>query len=221
VWETPLIGPRYVVALLNGAMAVWRTAGFDARTLQERPARLVAACVDETGINKDRLVEWAHLAAIYYGLVQIVVDTNSLPGAVERLREMGSSVAARQQPVSERRVGQATAIRKPGHEYGKEEQAQGMAMLQQMWRDGNAEIWCPTVLRQMGGLTCTDQGGFEVLQGFSTHWIDVCAFAILNLGQASQGIQPGSRFDSLPGYDEPDEGEKQGLPRRPRGNRLY
>lgn len=153
---------------------------------------MVAACVDEPGINQDKALSWAAMASTYYGLCPVVADITSIPGAVERLREQGVGVAARQQSLAERRVGQATAIRKPGHEFGQEERAQAWAVLQELWRDGAAEIWCPATLRQMSGVTITDQGGFEVLPGYSTHWLDVAALGVWTLGLASPAMRPGA-----------------------------
>jgi hypothetical protein len=88
-------------------------------------------------------------------------------------------------------VGQATAIRKPGHEFGAEERAQAYAVLQELWRDGAVEMWCPTVLRQMGGITATEQGGFEVLSGYAQHWLDVAALGVWTLGLAATAMQAG------------------------------
>lgn len=205
VWETPIIGPRYLVALINGAMGVWKAAMWDGIAQAEAPARLVAACVDEGGINQDRLIEWAALTAIYYGHITVVADTISLPGVVEKLRAQGAGVAARQQSLAERRVGQATAIRKPGHEFDDEARRQGYATLQQAWRDGGAELWCPTILRQMGGVTMQDDGTFEILSGYSTHWLDMAALGVMTLGLASPGYRPAVAPVRMPGYDDEQE----------------
>jgi hypothetical protein len=222
VWETPLVGPRYLVAVVNGAMAVWRASGWDTQANAERPARMVAACVDESGINQDKVLAWAAMAATYYGLCPVVVDTITLPGAVERLRELGAAVAARQQSLAERRVGQATAVRKPGHELGKEERSQAWACLQESWRDGAAQIWCPTTLRQMSGVTATDNGGFEVLTGYLTHWLDAAALGLWCLGLAAPAVRPSavpSREGAI-GYRSED-GRNSGLPNGFQRRKLY
>lgn len=216
VWETPLQGPLYLVCIVNGAVGVWRTAGWDITANAERPARLVAACVDEGGINQDKLYLWASLAAVHYGHIPVIADTTSLPGSVERLRELGAGVAARQQSLAERRVGQATAIRKPGHEFGEAERKQGYAQLQELWRDGGVEIWCPTTLRQMGGVTITEQGGFEVLSGYQTHWLDMCALGVMCLGLASPAARPMARQPGAgsEGYRDEEKGLPSGFQRR-------
>lgn len=215
VWETPLHGPRYLVAVTNGAVAVWRASGWEASANAERPARMVAACVDEAGINQDKVLAWAAMASTYYGLVPVVADITSMPGAVERLREQGVGVAARQQSLAERRVGQATAIRKPGHEFGKDERPQAWAVLQSLWRDGSAEIWCPTTLRQMSGVTATEAGGFEVLTGYGTQWLDVAALGVWTLGLAAPamkaGAAAGARWEG-DGYSRDAIAENSGLP---------
>ncbi len=215
VWETPLHGPRYLVAVTNGAMAVWRASGWEASANAERPARMVAACVDEAGINQDKVLAWAAMASTFYGLVPVVADITSMPGAVERLREQGVGVAARQQSLAERRVGQATAIRKPGHEFGKDERPQAWAVLQSLWRDGGAEIWCPTTLRQMSGVTGTEAGGFEVLTGYGTQWLDVAALGVWTLGLAAPamkaGAAAGARWEG-DGYSRDAIAENSGLP---------
>jgi hypothetical protein len=220
VWETPLQGPLYLVCIVNGAVGVWRTAGWDITANAERPARLVAACVDEGGINQDKLYLWAALASVHYGHVPVITDTTSLPGSVERLRELGAGVAARQQSLAERRVGQATAIRKPGHEFGEAERKQGYAQLQELWRDGGVEIWCPTTLRQMGGVTITEQGGFEVLSGYQTHWLDMCALGVMCLGLASPAARPQARQPGAGGEGYRDA-EENGLPSGFQRRKLY
>jgi hypothetical protein len=215
VWETPLHGPRYLVAVTNGAVAVWRASGWEASANAERPARMVAACVDEAGINQDKALAWAAMASTYYGLCPVVADITSIPGAVERLREQGVGVAARQQSLAERRVGQATAIRKPGHEFRDEERAQAWAVLQSLWRDGGAELWCPTTLRQMSGVTATESGGFEVLTGYGTQWLDVAALGVWTLGLAAPAMRPGAgsgaRWEG-DGYTRDAIAENSGLP---------
>jgi len=220
VWETPLQGPRYIVAVINGALAVWRAAGWDRNASAERPARLVAACVDEAGINQDKLLSWASMASTYYGMVPVVADVVSLPGAVERLREQGVGVAARQQSLAERRVGQATAIRKPGHEFGTEERAQAYAVLQELWRDGAVEVWCPSVLRQMGGITATEQGGFEVLSGYAQHWLDVAALGVWTLGLAAPAMQAGRLAPEHSGGGYRGD-ENSGLPSERQRRKLF
>lgn len=220
VWETPLVGPRYLVCVMNGAVGVWRTAGFNQVNGTEQPARLVAACVDEPGINQDRLMEWAALASIHYGSVPVVVDTIAYPNAPEMLRAKGVGVAARQQSMAERRLGQATAIRKPGHEWTEDTKRQAYSSLQQLWRDGHADIWCPTVLRQMGGVTSTPEGTFAILDGFKTNWLDMCAMGVTTLGLASPAAQPRAREATFvaPGYGP---NEESGLPRGGRRGKLY
>lgn len=221
VWETPLQGPRYLVAAVNGAVGVWRASGWDTAADAERPARLVAACVDETGINQDKLLTWAALMSTHYGLCPVVVDTVSLPGSVERLRELGAAVAARQQSLAERRVGQATAIRKPGHELKAEERLQAYGILQELWRDGGAEIWCPTTLRQMSGVTVTDNGLYEILPGYSHHWLDMAALGVWCIGLATPAVKPSyaAGHERAPGY-RGDE-EKTGLPNGFQRRKLY
>lgn len=223
VWETPLHGPRYLVAVTNGAMAVWRASGWEASANAERPARMVAACVDEAGINQDKVLAWAAMASTYYGLCPVVADITNIPGAVERLREQGVGVAARQQSLAERRVGQATAIRKPGHEFKEEDRAQAWAVLQSLWRDGGAELWCPTTLRQMSGVTATESGGFEVLSGYGTQWLDVAALGVWTLGLAAPAMRPGSRGDKwhADNYDRDALNENSGLPLERERRKLF
>ena len=223
VWETPLHGPRYLVAVTNGAMAVWRASGWEASANAERPARMVAACVDEAGINQDKVLAWAAMASTYYGLCPVVADITNIPGAVERLREQGVGVAARQQSLAERRVGQATAIRKPGHEFKEEDRAQAWAVLQSLWRDGGAELWCPTTLRQMSGVTATESGGFEVLSGYGTQWLDVAALGVWTLGLAAPAMRPGSRGDKwhADNYDHDALNENSGLPLERERRKLF
>lgn len=222
VWETPLQGPRYVVAVINGAVAVWRAAGWDRNASAERPARLVAACVDEAGINQDKLLSWASMASTYYGMVPVVADIVSIPGAVEKLREQGVGVAARQQSLAERRVGQATAIRKPGHEFGPEERQQAYAVLQELWRDGAVEMFCPSVLRQMGGIIATEQGGFEVLSGYAQHWLDVAALGVWTLGLAAPAMQAGRLApEHTGGGYRGDREENSGLPFERQRRKLF
>ena len=220
VWETPLQGPRYIIAIVNGALAVWRAAGWDRQASAEMPAKMVAACVDEGGINQDKLLAWAGLASTYYGMVPVVADIISIPGAVEKLRELGVGVAARQQSLAERRVGQATAIRKPGHELRPEERAQAYTVLQELWRDGAAEIWCPSVLRQMGGITATEQGSFEVLSGYSQHWLDVAALGVWTLGLAAPAMQAGRMGAGFVGEGYRGD-ENSGLPFERQRRKLF
>lgn len=222
VWETPLQGPRYIVAVLNGAVAVWRAAGWDRNASAERPARMVAACVDEAGINQDKLLSWASMASTYYGMVPVVADVVSIPGAVEKLREQGVGVAARQQSLAERRVGQATAIRKPGHEFGPEERQQAYAVLQELWRDGAVEVFCPSVLRQMGGIIATEQGGFEVLSGYAQHWLDAAALGVWTLGLAAPAMQAGRLApEHTGGGYRGDSEENSGLPFERQRRKLF
>lgn len=183
-WEDPVIGQSYIVSLTQGAVVVWRASAWDG--MKERPACLVAACVDESGIHVHNLYAWAAMAASHYGDCGVLVDITSLPGAPEELRKRGVMPLARKQPISDRRIGQQSPeIRKPGHDFGIQERLEAYSVMQSMFRDQQAQIHCPKTLSQMQGIIIGEDGTPDLLTGSKEEWVKASALALWQIGLAS------------------------------------
>lgn len=191
IWEDPVPGRSYIVAMTAGAVVVWRASLWDAATGKELPATLAAACVDEQGIHSSNLYKWAAMASQHYGDAPITADITALPGAVEALRSIGAVVMARRQSLSDRRVGQQSQeLRKPGHDFGVPERIEAYAIMQALMRDQQAAIYCPVTLRQMQSIIIGETGTPDLLDGAKEHWVKACALALWNIGQAGVMRRP-------------------------------
>ncbi len=186
-WEDPQEGQSYLVGVVNGAVVCWKASGWNGQQGKAAPAVLVAASVDEPGVNRDRLLEWAALLANHYGMCPVAVDVVTLPGGVERLVEHGCAVLDREQPMEDRRVGAGQIQRKRGHEITPDNRLLMLSTMQETWRDGLLAIWDPGTLRQMGGIITGRDDHDPVLAdpGQKEYWVLASALTLQQIGRAT------------------------------------
>lgn len=185
-WESPLIGRSYIVSLHNGALGVWRAAGYDAGSGTDNPTALVAACLPQKIINPTLLYEWAALASALYGGAPIAADVLSLPGSVQALRDLGAPVIARRQPDEKRLVGAASERQRHwGIELKPDVFGQGLNTLQTLIRDEQITIYCARTLHEMGGYRNSSASAPVLDPGAGDNWVKMTAMGVLFISQSA------------------------------------
>lgn len=187
IWNTPEVGQSYLVSLVNGALGVWRQAGWD-HFKGDLPLKLVAASIDNSGVHATRITDWAAALSAHYGNAPIAVDVESMPGVVDRLKTLGAGVVSRRQSADRRRVGQDTILKHPGFEINPEVRIECYTIMQQVWRDGQVEIFDPMILKQMGGIITGEGDTPDLMPGFSENWVKMAALGIWQIGQAAHCV---------------------------------